>query len=1440
MKQIFSPIIVVTVLFVTSSLVFTGVHPHPAAVTPVDEAAQSNRQLAQDTHALKQSDWYAAAMRHIEESEYEIRYQEALQSYAAPNRQHHLRGLFAADRFTMQPRTDSMGNWQLQLTTKGVFAGKNQLYAPDKNADPVVKGNTISFRHQDAFSIDYINDKNGIRQNFIIHQAPANNPGSISVKLATNKGWVINQVHPQELHFAKMEGATANKKITYNSLHVWDANQRTLDASFSTDGNELSIHVTTTDAVYPITIDPLSTTANWTAESNQANATFGQSVASAGDVNGDGYSDVIVGANFFDNGQTDEGRAFVYHGSATGLSATPNWTAESNQVGAQFGRSVASAGDVNGDGFSDVIVGAFLFDNSLANEGGAFVYHGSATGLTGTPNWTAVSNQAAARFGVAVACAGDVNGDGYSDVIVGANRFSNVQTSEGSAFVYHGSAAGLSITANWTAESNQNFAEFGIAVGSAGDVNGDGFSDVIVGASTFDNVESDEGRAFVYHGSAAGLSFSANWTAESNQSSANFGITLASAGDVNGDGYSDVIVSAPFFDFGEPNEGRAFVYHGSSTGLSITANWTVESNLDNATFGNIVSSAGDVNGDGYSDVIVGADVFDNVEMNEGAAFVYHGSASGLSTIANWTAESNQANASFGRCVASAGDVNGDGYSDVIVGAHQFDNVETNEGAAFVYHGAPAGLSATSNWTAESNQADAWFGFSVAAAGDVNGDGYSDVIVGAHFFDNGQTNEGRAYVYHGSATGLSTSPNWTVESNQTGATFGRSVASAGDVNGDGFSDLIIGARLFDNGQTDEGRAFVYHGSATGLSTTANWTAESNQLNAQFGVAVASAGDVNGDGFSDVIVGANLFDNGQTDEGRAYVYFGSATGLSTTTNWTAESNQGGAQFGAAVASAGDVNGDGFSDVIVGANWFDNVEVNEGAAFVYLGSATGLSATANWTAESNQASANFGTAVASAGDVNGDGFSDVIVGANQFSISGVTQGQAFVYHGSATGIAATPNWSAESNQAFANFGTAVASAGDVNGDGYSDVIVGASGFDNVESNEGRAFVYHGSAAGVSTNANWTAESNQADAQFGIAVASAGDVNGDGYSDVIIGAHQFDNVETNEGAAFVFYGNNGGNLRNNLRLYNADQVTPIQQSNLIEPNLFGAGLFAKSFLGRQRGRMAWETVRNGIAFSGNPITNSTFVTAQQTALTNLGLTGVELRSQVAKVILAKFTYIRARVRYDLTTAITGQVFGPWRYPEGWLRGRRDIGSAVLPVDFLQFTANKQNNAVVLQWLTANETPGVQYEVLHSTDGRSFATLATVPGTGNEGNSYQWTHAQPATGNNYYRIRAVAGNRKTFSDVRVVVFASQQQVTAFPNPVVNGTALNMRFGSALPAGAQLTWVNAAGTVVQRELLTGSGTSVNVPVKVFTPGSYTVLIQSRDGAVMHRLPVLVL
>jgi hypothetical protein len=427
----------------------------------------------------------------------------------------------------------------------------------------------------------------------------------------------------------------------------------------------------------------------WTAEGNQATASFGSSVSTAGDVNGDGYSDVIVGASRYDNGQREEGRAFVYHGSAEGLSKTPNWTAESDQANAYFGYSVASAGDVNGDGYSDVIVGALEYDHGQADEGRALVYYGSASGLSTTPSWKADGDQAIAWFGFSVGTAGDVNGDGYSDVVVGAVYYENGQIDEGRAFVYYGSSGGLSRNPDWTAESNQAYAEFGASVGTAGDVNGDGYSDVIVGADGYEDGQFAEGAAFVYDGSPSGLSSIPSWTAQSNNDSALFGGSVGTAGDVNDDGYSDVIVGAAYFDNGEIAEGAAFVYHGSAVGLSGIPNWTAEGNQVPANFGSSAGTVGDMNRDGYADVIVGALRYTNGQTYEGRAFIYQGSASGLSTTANWTRESNQVGAELGGSVGTAGDVNADGYADVIVGAHLMDHGQVNEGAAFVYRGRPA-------------------------------------------------------------------------------------------------------------------------------------------------------------------------------------------------------------------------------------------------------------------------------------------------------------------------------------------------------------------------------------------------------------------------------------------------------------------------------------------------------------------------------------------------------------------------------------------------------------------------------------------------------------------------------------------------------------------------------------------------------------------------------
>ena len=431
----------------------------------------------------------------------------------------------------------------------------------------------------------------------------------------------------------------------------------------------------------------------------------------------------------------------------------------------------------------------------------------------------------------------------------------------------------------------------------------------------------------------------APWVTDGGQVTGQYGLSTASAGDVNGDGYGDIIVGAPFYANGQNREGRAVVYYGTATGLSYEPGWTYESDRVNAEFGTCVAGAGDVNNDGYDDVVIGSYRYSNGETNEGSAFLFLGSASGLATSAAWTAEANQTLAFLGYSVAGAGDVNNDGYDDVIVGAFWYDKGQTNEGRAYVYFGSATGLTATPSWTAESDIAGAEFGYSVAGAGDINNDGYDDILVGAHLYNGGQIDEGRAYAFYGSASGPATSPNWTYESNQADARLGFSLSAAGDVNGDNYDDVIIGAYRYDHGETNEGRAFVFHGAGSGLSTTPSWIVEGDQDWCYFGYSVSSAGDVNLDGFDDVIVGVYWFENEDFNEGGARIYYGTELGLLTIPGWTQESDQDDAGFGCSVANAGDVNGDGYLDVLLGANLYDNGEADEGRAYVFYGTEQGV---------------------------------------------------------------------------------------------------------------------------------------------------------------------------------------------------------------------------------------------------------------------------------------------------------------------------------------------------------------------------------------------------------------------------------------------------------------------------------------------------------------------
>jgi hypothetical protein len=263
------------------------------------------------------------------------------------------------------------------------------------------------------------------------------------------------------------------------------------------------------------------------------------------------------------------------------------------------------------------------------------------------------------------------------------------------------------------------------------------------------------------------------------------------------------------------------------------------------------------------------------------------------------------------------------------------------------------------------------------AGDVNADGLSDVLVGDPTYSNGQSGEGHVLVYYGVGSPPSLSPVWTAtQLTQSNPNLGWSVAAAGDVDGDGFGDVIAGAPYFDlTGKIDEGRAYMYYGTATGLRTTA-WTFDSQQAGAHAGFVVSGVGDTDNDGYADVMVGAPQYS--ATIGGGNYTNSGRAwvfKGGSQTSPWYYDMAISGGAFAQSVA-AGDFNGDGLSDVAIG-----GFATTSGTAaprvYAFLGSNTGLSLTAMALGFGYGASPTPSVALG-AGDLNGDGIADLVHGA------------------------------------------------------------------------------------------------------------------------------------------------------------------------------------------------------------------------------------------------------------------------------------------------------------------------------------------------------------------------------------------------------------------------------------------------------------------------------
>ena len=1083
---------------------------------------------------------------------------------------------------------------------------------------------------------------------------------------------------------------------------------------------------------------------------------FGTSVSGIGDVNGDGFADILIGASSDSQGGSNAGAAFVVYGSADptalNLSSGTIAAARGFKIAAgtgygSMGNSVSGVGDFNGDGIGDFIIGYASSDLTKSGGGEAYVVYGktNASSLTfGTNGSIAaadgirLSGAVSDRAGFSVSGAGDVNGDGLSDVIVSASGA--LSNADGAAYVIFGGATGGDMNAlvaagkglKITGLTNSTGHHLGTSVSSAGDVNGDGYADLIVGTDT----DQAYSAAFVVYGgpTSASVSLSAGTIAASQGfrilgNSANFaGLSQVSgAGDLNGDGFADVIVGS--------TGGSSYVVYGKATGAEVSVSTgtiaasqgfklTYSTNITSTTAQD-VSFAGDFDGDGLNDLVIaestnfgnnqtykivfggtqwlttpvigngavtgttaseailgsiandtltggggvdrffggmgndtivlsGADLTNlgnvasgqtaTASVNGGGGFdtirLSGGANLNLTTITNTGAMGLEENsriesieridmgtdAAANTLTLTAKDVNdmagfnsynsGNGWAGLAasVQRHQlrvdgtsadilastdawsYAGTATNGGKTYSVYNSISSMSQIIVDSTVQNKlnpglslaiADTGLGgyaingeavsdnsgYKVSNAGDVNGDGYDDILISSPFANVGALNDtGKAYVVFGKAGALTGNTNIELSSvsagvggfaiNGAAATdyTGTWSSAAGDVNGDGLADVIVSSENADLATGDNiGRAFVVYGKTSGatVNLSAVATSEGFSINAgQSGLGysyVGQAGDVNGDGLADLIVGALNADTGISNPGKAYVVFG-RTDNSTPVNLTAiEGGVGGfvvngpgtdVRMGVSVRSAGDFNGDGLSDLIMGADFMGSASFS-GSSYIVYGktSTTAVDLSNAGTAAFaivGQSAGDSAFRVSHAGDVNGDGLADVVVGAvGADTAAGTNAGRSYVVFGK-TGVSGTVQLSAVAaglggfainGEAAADAAGGVSYAGDMNGDGLADLIVVAPGNDNfVGADTGRTYVVYGQTGTTAVNLSTVANGVGGFAINGFSTGSsvtfasyAGDLNGDGYDDLLISTPTADPAgRTDAGKTFVVFGGN------------------------------------------------------------------------------------------------------------------------------------------------------------------------------------------------------------------------------------------------------------------------------------------------------------------------------